>query len=158
MIVMITHHTHVQFQCTHAKHSHSLYIIADCVVSVSRQTVDGDMILSPLPNKQGLTRFWWSHVRFKVCYFSKGVHANPWPPCTTSAGCSFSVFRRKCFPFLGQWMPPLSLHPPSCVRKPPSLHSPSLHKLNLFPPPPHTGKETYRAWCFDSGSVIGRSG
>lgn len=54
--------------------------------------------------------------------------------CSTAAGCSFSVFRRKCFPFLRQWMPPLSLQPPSYVRKPPTLlDSPSLHKLNLFP-------------------------
>lgn len=67
------------------------------------------------------------------CEFSKVLHANPRLPWAASAGCSVSVFSRKCFPFLGQWMPPLSLHPPSCVRKPP--HPPPspccLHKLNL---------------------------
>lgn len=148
-----THPYHISEKTDVNHSSPASLILVDFLISTFRRSQRGDIISPPLPNKWGLIK------RPQPCMqLLQRVQANPWPLCTTAAGCSFSVFRRKCFPFLGQWMPALSPQPPSCVRKPPSPHSPSLHKLNLSPPSPsHTGKETYRVCCFDSGSVIWRS-
>lgn len=121
------------------------------------QNLRGDITLAPLPNKWSLIIWHWWCLYFalpsQACDSSKGhmlthgLSALP-PLAVASLFSGENVFHSSA-----RWMPALSPRPPSCVRK---LPCPTLHactNLTSLPlSPSHTGKGTYRAWCFDLGS------